>query len=64
VNARKRTADEHLVLSLPTRSVRVTRGRTVWYVEMGSGRVSQVALTLTDEEEWRQIMEARESVRL
>jgi len=50
VNARKRTAEEHHVLFLPTRSVRVTRGRTVWYVEMGSGRVSQAALTLTDEE--------------
>lgn len=64
MNARKRIPEDPGTQTLPTRSVRVSRGRIVWWVEMGSGRASQVAVTLPSAEEWRRIMEAREAVRV
>lgn len=62
MNSRKRSPEE--TLCLPTKRVRVTEGRIVWFVEMGSGRASSVAITLPDDDEWRRIMEAREAVRV
>lgn len=63
MTGRDRHQDDHGTLTLPTRTVTVTRGRATWTIEMGSGRMSQVMLTLPDDAEWRRIMEARAAVR-
>jgi hypothetical protein len=58
MTGRDRAPEDHGAQTLPTRTVTVARGRVTWTVEMGSGRASQVLLTLPDAEEWRRIMEA------
>ena len=62
MNGRARSSAEHLSCTLPTRSVRVTRGRLVHWVEMGSRRASVMPLTLPDFAEWERIMSERKAV--
>jgi hypothetical protein len=56
MKARKRSEQEHLAITLPTRSVRVTRGRLTHWIEMGSRRASVMPLVLPDFDEIERIM--------
>lgn len=62
MKGRRRSPEDHGSRCLPTRTVRLVKGRETVELEMGSGRTDQRLLTWVDDEEVEALMRERAAV--